>query len=111
MAGDNRRMTPETTSEPIEQIAESAARRRYWLRVKRLTGWLLLGWMLVTLLPAWFARDLHALRWFGFPLSFWIASQGALLVYLAIIVVYAIAVERWERELFATSPDEVPVHD
>ena len=68
--------------------------RRHWRRVQRLSGGLLLVWLLVTLVGPWFARDLAGWRVFGFPLSFWVASQGALLIYLVIIGVYALAMDR-----------------
>lgn len=82
------------------QPADEGERGRdsgYWPRVRHITGALLLVWLLVTILGPWFARDLAKLHWFGFPLSFWVASQGALLVYLAIIIVYAVLMERLER--------------
>ena len=72
-----------------DQQAIAVRRARYWRRVLRVTGALLGVWLLVTLVGPWFARDLSALQLGGFPLSFWAASQGALLLYLAIVVVYA----------------------
>jgi putative solute:sodium symporter small subunit len=71
---------------------------RYWSRLRRLTGALLLLWLLVTLIAPWFARDLSAYRVFGFPLSFWLASQGTLLLYLVIVVAYVVLSERLDRE-------------
>jgi len=67
---------------------------RYWRRVQVLTGVLLVVWLLVTLVGPWFARDLDGFRIFGFPLSFWMASQGALVVYILIILGYALAMDR-----------------
>jgi uncharacterized membrane protein len=40
----------------------------------------------------------------GWPLHFWLASQGSLLVFLAIVVVYAWLMNRWEAQEVAT-PD------
>ncbi|HET9644094.1 MAG TPA: DUF4212 domain-containing protein [Burkholderiaceae bacterium] len=85
---------------------------RYWRRVVRLTGVLLAVWLLASLVGPWFARDLEDLRFADFPLSFWVASQGALLLYLAIIVVYALVMERLdsrylrERQDTGASADE-----
>ena len=60
----------------------------------------LLGvWLAVNLMVPWFARDLNALRLWGFPLGYWLAAEGALLVYLLIIVVYAVAMDRLEVAL------------
>lgn len=74
--------------------AEPIAPARYWRRVQRITTALLVLWGLVSLVGPWFARDLATVQVFGFPLSFWLASQGALLVYLGIIVAYALAMDR-----------------
>jgi putative solute:sodium symporter small subunit len=71
---------------------------RFWCRVKALTAALLALWLLVTIVGPWFARDLHAVRFLGFPLSFWVASQGALLVYILIIAGYALAMDRLDAQ-------------
>ena len=72
------------------------ARSRFWSRTKRLTAGLLVAWLLVNLLGSWFARDLNAFKVWGFPLGFWVAAQGALIAYLAIIVVYVWRMDRLE---------------
>jgi putative solute:sodium symporter small subunit len=71
---------------------------RYWQTNRRLiTVGLLLGFA-VTFVAAYFARDLN-FDFLGWPLSFWIASQGALLVYLLIVGGYAWYMNRLdERE-------------
>ena len=48
-----------------------------------------------------FAAPLNEVRFFGFPLGFWFAQQGAILVFLLLLVVNAVAMDRIERE-----PDE-----
>jgi putative solute:sodium symporter small subunit len=72
------------------------SRPAFWARTKALTGALLVVWLGVNLLVPWFARDLNALQVFGFPLGYWLAAEGCLLVYLAIIVVYVVAMDRLE---------------
>jgi putative solute:sodium symporter small subunit len=44
-----------------------------------------------------YARDLARLSVFGWPLSFYMAAQGASLVYLALIGVYAWRMRRLDR--------------
>jgi putative solute:sodium symporter small subunit len=96
-----------TAEVPAEHAARDA---RFWRRVKALTAGLLALWLLVTLVGPWFARDLQHLRFLGFPLSFWVASQGALIIYVLIILGYALAMERLddsyrgEREAGAAAP-------
>ena len=62
---------------------------RHWRRVRRMTGWLLAVWLLATFCIVFFARELSGLAIFGWPLSFYLAAQGASLTYLAIIGAYA----------------------
>ena len=74
-------------------MTRSAPSTRYWRSTLRLTGALLLLWFGVTFGIAFFARDLD-FDFFGWPFSFWVASQGALLVYLLLVGVYALAMQR-----------------
>jgi putative solute:sodium symporter small subunit len=76
------------------------ARLIYWRSVRRLTGFLLSLWLLANIVAPWFARDLDGLRASGFPSAFWITAQGSLLLYLALIVVYILAMVRIERRYF-----------
>ena len=57
--------------------------RHYWQKNLRLTAWLMLVWTGVT-----FARDLN-FTFFGWPFSFWVGAQGALMVYVILIWFYA----------------------
>ena len=82
------------------------ARQAFWARTKRLTLALALLWLAVNLAVPWFARDLNAWQVFGFPLGYWLAAEGALFVYLAIIVGYALAMDRYEASYLATPRDE-----
>lgn len=64
------------------------ALRRRWRAGLRLTALLLAVWFGVTFGVAFFARDLNV-SLFGWPVSFWVGSQGALVVYLALVGIYA----------------------
>lgn len=80
------------------QLVLLAARSRHWQRCSRLTGALLLAWLITTFCSAFFARELAGLTVFGWPLSFYLAAQGAALIYLAILAAYALAMRRYDRE-------------
>ena len=73
-----------------EAAAREAAHRRATLRA---TALLLAAWFLVTFVLGWFARDLQVVV-LGWPFSFWVAAQGALLVYVAITWIYALHMRR-----------------
>ena len=63
--------------------------RTHWQRVRRLTAILLLAWFVITFGVVYFARELSAFTLFGWPLSFYMAAQGTILIYLAIVAIYA----------------------
>lgn len=78
------------------------------LRHGRLKAALLALWALVAFGASWFARDLQALVWRGWPLGYWIAAQGALLVFIAIVAIYAWAMNRFERSAGAAPAPPAP---
>lgn len=80
-------------SEAAPAPASAAALAAHWRRTCWLTAVLLLVWFLAGFVGVYFAADLRQ-RFFGWPLGFWMASQGALLVFLAVVVVYAWAMGR-----------------
>lgn len=84
-------------------MSTPAARADYWRRTRRLTGWLLLAWTVVAFAPVWFAREL-SVEVFGWPLAFWLASQGALLGFCAIVVVYAWRMRRLDAQAGPDGP-------
>jgi putative solute:sodium symporter small subunit len=61
---------------------------QYWRKNLRITSILLGVWFFVTFVVGYFARDLN-FNFFGWPFSFWVAAQGALIVYVLIIWYYA----------------------
>jgi putative solute:sodium symporter small subunit len=76
----------------------AAARAVHWQRTRRMTGILLALWLATGAGTVFFARDLAHLSLFGWPLSFYMAAQGASLVYLGIIGGYAWYMRRLDRE-------------
>ena len=84
---------------------DAETRRRYWRRNLRLIAWLLSIWFAVSFVLVWFAREL-SFDFFGWPFSFYMAAQGALLVYLALVVIYARWMNRLDLELTAPDHDD-----
>ena len=75
-----------------------AARAEHWRRTRRITALLLAVWLGASFLGVYFARQLNNLVLFGWPLSFYLAAQGACLIYLLILWVYARRMRRLDRE-------------
>ena len=67
--------------------------RHLWLKAG-----LLLLWALVSFGSTYFARDLQVLVFGGWPLGYWIAAQGAVLVFIAIVVAFGWAMNHLERQ-------------
>lgn len=65
--------------------------RHLWLKAV-----LLLAWAAVSFGACYFVRDL-TWRLGEWPLGYWIASQGAVLAFIAIVVAYCVAMDRFER--------------
>jgi putative solute:sodium symporter small subunit len=57
-----------------------------------------LAWFIVTFVEAWFARELNAVTFFGFPLGFYMSAQGSLAIYVAIIGIYAVLMRKLDLE-------------
>jgi putative solute:sodium symporter small subunit len=97
-------MTPELpdNTNPVAALAAlAAAREQHWAGTRRLTAVLLLLWLSTSFCAVFFARELAGLSVFGWPLSFYLAAQGASLVYLAILGVYAWRMRQLDRALRA----------
>jgi putative solute:sodium symporter small subunit len=79
--------------------------RRYWRRTMRLTSLLLVLWLAVTFGVAFFAREL-SFQFFGWPFSFWVGAQGAVVVYLGIVFWYERTMNRLDREHGVAEPED-----
>ena len=69
----------------------------YWRKNLRITALLLGIWFFVTFVLVFFARDLD-FQFFGWPFSFWVAAQGAMVVYCVIIWYHARYMNKLDKE-------------
>lgn len=79
----------------MQQLSER--HHEYWRKNLRITAILLAIWFVVTYVVAFMARDLN-FTFFGWPFSFWMGAQGALIIYVAIIWFYARYMNRLDQE-------------
>jgi len=81
-----------------EEVMSEARLRAYWRANVRLLAVLLLIWCVVSLgAGIVFADALNAFHIGGFPLGFWFAQQGSILVFVVLIFVYAWRMKTLER--------------
>jgi putative solute:sodium symporter small subunit len=71
--------------------------RHYWQKNLNITAVLMAVWFVVTFVVSFYARDLN-FNFFGWPFSFWMASQGSLIIYVVIIWFYARYMNQLDQE-------------
>ena len=76
-----------------------------WVRVA-----LLFVWFFASFGVAFFARDLSQMV-AGWPLNFWLTAQGGVLMFIAVVMVYAWAMNRLEVTHEDPAPDGLPDED
>jgi putative solute:sodium symporter small subunit len=93
--------TPEATSVPgsdAEAREGGQDPRGYWRANLRLMGWLLAVWFVASFgLGILLVEPLNAFFLGGFPLGFWFAHQGSILVFVVLVGIYAVAMDRLDR--------------
>lgn len=77
-------MTSESTSQE----------KTHWKKLRSLTFFLLTIWLVVSFSIIFFARELAGLHLFGWPVSFYMAAQGSILIYLLLIAIYAVVAKK-----------------
>ena len=85
------------------QLTES--HKHYWSKNVRMTGILLAIWFIVTFVVGYYARDLN-FNFFGWPFSFWVGAQGALVAYVLIIAYYAHYMNNLDKEYDCAEVEE-----
>ena len=85
------------------QLTES--HKQYWQKNLRMTSLLLAIWFFVTFVVGFYARELN-FQFFGWPFSFWVGSQGALVVYVLIIAYYAHYMNKLDQEYGCAEEEE-----
>ncbi|MEE2775635.1 MAG: DUF4212 domain-containing protein [Acidobacteriota bacterium] len=71
----------------------------YWRANLRLMAWLLAVWFVASYgLGILFVEPLNAIQVGGFPLGFWFAQQGSIYVFVVLILIYALKMDRLDRK-------------
>ncbi len=86
--GQAARAAPAAVQEPTARSAQVG--KTHWQANRRTIGVMLLIWAGVSFLPAVFSPQLNQIQIFtGFPLGYYMGSQGSLVVFLGLITAYA----------------------
>ena len=92
--------TPLPEPPPVSD-AMALAHRRYWRFNLVLIATLMTIGFVVSFVVPLLAHRLGNVRFAGFRLPFYIGAQGAILVYVALVVVYIVLMQRADRTLQA----------
>jgi putative solute:sodium symporter small subunit len=76
----------------------TAKQNEYWHKNLVITAILFVIWFFFTFVEIWFARELNTLTFLGFPLAFYMSAQGSLIIYVALIGVYALLMRKLDVE-------------
>ena len=76
----------------------SARHREYWHKNLVITAVLMFIWFVATFVVGWYARELNNFTFLSFPLGFYMAAQGSLIIYVVIIWYYARYMNRLDVE-------------
>lgn len=68
----------------------SERHKEYWGKNLVITGILLFIWFVATFGVIFFADELNNIVIFGFPMGFYMAAQGSLIIYVVVIGIYAL---------------------
>jgi len=72
--------------------------QEYWRKNLVITTILFAVWFVATFVEIWFARELNTITFFGFPLGFYMSAQGSLVIYVALIGIYALLMRKLDLE-------------
>ena len=76
----------------------TADRERYWSRTRNLMIVHIAIWFIFAFVVHWFAFNLNQISLFGFPLGFYMAAQGSLVVFVVQLFAFVWQQDRIDRE-------------
>jgi putative solute:sodium symporter small subunit len=64
-----------------------SCRDAHWAKTRNLTITILILWFIFSFVVHWFAESLNAITFMGFPLGYYMAVQGSLIIFVVLIFV------------------------
>ncbi|MCZ7598832.1 MAG: DUF4212 domain-containing protein [Gammaproteobacteria bacterium] len=87
------------------QDTSSSQRLEHWQRTKRLMIITLIIWFIFSFLVHWFAPQLNNITFMDFPLGYYMAAQGSLIVFVVQLFVFVKLQDKIDRE-FGMAEDD-----
>lgn len=86
-------------SDSPEVASHKSAQKAYWRANKALIRTLLIVWALVSIVMSiLLVEPLNNFQIGGVPFGFWMAQQGSIYVFVVLIFVYAVQMDRLDRK-------------
>ena len=82
----------------MAQKLDTAQMHKYWTKTSRLMWTIFALWIVFSFVIPLFAVQLNAIKFLGFPLGFYMAAQGSLIVFVVQLFVFARQQNRIDRE-------------
>lgn len=79
-------------------MSTSAPLRQYWRKTLHVTAGLWAVWFFATFVVVYFVDDLNRYSFLGFPLGFFMAAQGSLMIYVLLMWFYARYMNRLDKQ-------------
>jgi len=81
------------------EASRRGLRKQYWRKNLKLMAWLLAIWAIAGLgCGVLFADVLNEFQMYGYPLGFWFAQQGSIMVFVLLILAYCILMNRLDQQ-------------
>ena len=78
--------------------AVASQKERHWSRTKSLMVVHLVIWFVFSYVVHWFAPELNRMRFMDFPLGFYMAAQGSLVVFVVQLFIFSWQQDKIDRE-------------
>ena len=73
--------------------------QQYWKRNLQILSFLLTIWFVASYgCGILFVEDLNVIKMGGFPLGFWFAQQGSIYIFVILIIVYVLMMNRLDKQ-------------
>ena len=72
--------------------------QRHWARTTTLMWVMLILWIFFSFIIHMFVHQLNTIKFLGFPLGFYMAAQGSLIIFVAMLFWFARAQDKIDRE-------------
>ncbi|MCZ6455207.1 MAG: DUF4212 domain-containing protein [Alphaproteobacteria bacterium] len=81
-------------------------RAAHWAKTKSLTITVLVIWFVFSIGVFWFADALNTISFLGFPLGFYMAAQGSLIIFVVLIFYLAHRQNKIDEEFGVAEDDD-----